>query len=261
MEILICVKQVPDDSIEIRLDKAKKQPNLNGVSMVANAFDTYALELAVRFMEANGGNVSVLNVGAEDSINTLKNCLAVGAKEAFFVKDDLYADLDAIGAANVLADAIQKIEKDKDKKFDLILCGMESTDEITGQVGAMLAERMGTGFVSRAIEVNLKDDAMEVHQETEEGYNVVSLGSPAVVTVSKPEYDPRYPTIKTKMASRKAVIPTYSAAEVGDVKQAKVRCVEYVEPPKKEAGIKIQEKDVALAVSATMEQMKKDKAI
>lgn len=261
MEILICVKQVPDDSIEIRLDKEKKQPNLNGVSMVANAFDTYALELAVRFMEANGGNVSVLNVGAEDSLNTLKNCLAVGAKEAFFVKDDLYADLDAIGTAGVLADAIQKIEKDKDKKFDLILCGMESTDEITGQVGAMLAEKMGAGFVSRAIEINSKDDIMEVHQETEEGYNVVSLGSPAVVTVSKPEYDPRYPTIKTKMASRKAVIPTYSAAEIGEVKQAKVRCVEYIEPPKKEAGIKIQEKDIALAVSAAMEQMKKDKAI
>lgn len=261
MEILICVKQVPDDSVEIHLDKEKKQPNLNGVTLVANAFDTYALELAVRFMEANGGNVSVLNVGADDSINTLKNCLAVGAKEAYFVKDDLYADLDAIGTADVLADAIQKIEKDKDKKFDLILCGMESTDEITGQVGAMLAEKMGTGFVSRAIEVNLKDDVMEVNQETEEGYNVVSLESPAVVTVSKPEYDPRYPTIKTKMKSRKAVIPTYSAAEIGEVKQAKVRCIEYVEPPKKEAGIKIQEKDVALAVSAAMEQMKKDKAI
>jgi electron transfer flavoprotein beta subunit len=261
MQILICVKQVPDDSVEIRLDDKVKKPNLNGVSLVANAFDTYALELAVRFMEANGGNVSVLNVGADDSINTLKNCLSVGAKEAYFVKDDLYADLDAIGTADVLVDAIHKIEKDKGQKFDLILCGMESTDEITGQVGAMLAEKMGTGFISRAVEVNLKDDVMEVHQETDEGYNVVSLESPAVVTVSKPAYDPRYPTIKTKMKSRKAVIPTYSAAEIGEVKQAKVRCIEYVAPPKKEAGIKIQEKDVALAVSAAMEQMKKDKAI
>ena len=261
MQILICVKQVPDDSVEIRLDDKVKKPNLNGVSLVANAFDTYALELAVRFMEANGGNVSVLNVGADDSINTLKNCLSVGAKEAYFVKDDLYADLDAIGTADVLVDAIHKIEKDKDKQFDLILCGMESTDEITGQVGAMIAEKMGTGFISRVVEVNLKDNGMEVHQETDEGYNVVSIGSPAVVTVSKPVYDPRYPTIKTKMKSRKAVIPTYSAAEIGEVKQAKVRCIEYDAPPKKEAGIKIQEKDVALAVSTAMEQMKKDKAI
>lgn len=261
MNILICVKQVPDDSIEIHLDNKTQKPNLNGVGLVANAFDTYALELAVRFMEAHGGNVSVLTVGADDSLNTLKNCLAVGAKEAFFVKDDLYADLDAIGTADVLADAIHKIEKDKDKKFDLILCGKESTDEITGQVGPMLAEKLGTSFVSSAIAIDLKDDAMEVHQETDEGYNVVSIASPAVVTVSKPDYDPRYPTIKTKMASRKAVIPTYSATEIGEVKQAKVRCIEYVEPPKKEAGIKIQEKDVTLAVSAAMEQMKKDKAI
>ncbi|URZ04042.1 electron transfer flavoprotein subunit beta/FixA family protein [Clostridium felsineum] len=261
MNILLCVKQVPDDSIEIHLDNKTKKPNLNGVSLVANAFDTYALELAVRFMETHGGNVSVLTIGADDSLNTLKNCLAVGAKEAFFVKDDLYADLDAIGAANALADAIHKIEKDKGEKFDLILCGRESTDEITGQVGAMLAERLETGFVSSAIVIDLKDDYMEIHQEIEEGYNVVSLKAPAVVTVSKPNYDPRYPTIKTKMASRRAVIPTYSAAEIGEVKQAKVRCIEYVEPPKREAGIKIQEKDATLAVNAAMEQMKKDKAI
>ena len=261
MNILLCVKQVPDDSIEIHLDNKTNKPNLNGVSLVANAFDTYALELAVRFMEANGGNVSVLTVGADDALNTLKNCLSVGAKEAFSVKDDLYADLDGIGTAYVLADAIHKIEKDKGEKFDLILCGKESTDEITGQVGAILSEKLGTSFVSSAIEINLKDAGLVVHQESEEGYNVVSLESPAVVTVSKPDYDPRYPSIRTKMASRKAIIPTYSAAEIGEVKQAKVRCIEYVAPPKKEAGIKIQEKDVLLAVTAAIEQMKKDKTI
>jgi len=261
VEILLCVKQVPDDSIEIHLDNETKKPKLKGVSLVANAFDTYALELAVRFAEAHGGKVSVLSVGSDDSLNTLKNCLSVGAKEAFFVKDDLYADLDAMGTADVLADAIHKIEKDKGEKFDLILCGKESTDEITGQVGAMLSEKLGTGYVSSAIEIDLNDDAVEVRQETEEGYNIVSLESPAVVTVSKPNYDPRYPTIKSKMASRKAVIPTYSAAEIGEVKQAKVRLIQYVEPPKKEAGIKIQEKDATLAVSAAMDQMKKDKAI
>ena len=160
-----------------------------------------------------------------------------------------------------MADAIHKIEKDKGEKFDLILCGKESTDEITGQVGAILAERLGTSFVSSAIEINSKDGALEVHQETEEGYNIVSIESPAVVTVSKPNYDPRYPSIRTKMASRKAVIPTYSAAEIGEIKQAKVRCIEYVEPPKRAPGIKIKEKDVLLAVSAAMEQMKKDMAI
>ena len=261
MEILLCVKQVPDDSVEIHLDKAGKKPNLSGVSLVANAFDTYALELAVRLIEAHGGTVSVLTVGTEDSLNTLKNCLSVGAKEAFFVKDDLYADLDSIGTAHVLADAIHKIEKDKGEKFDLILCGKESTDEITGEVGAMLAEKLKMGFVSSVIEIDLKDNAMEVHAETDEGYNLVSLKYPAVLTVSKPNYDPRYPTIKTKMASRKAIIPTYNAGEIGEVKPVKVRCIQYVEPPKKEAGIKIKEKDAVISVSAAMEQMKKDKAI
>ena len=79
--------------------------------------------------------------------------------------------------------------------------------------------------------------------------------------MSKPNYDPRYPTIKSKMKSRKAVIPTYSAEDIGEVKQSKVHCIKYVEPPKKEAGIKIQEKDVNVAISAAMDQMKKDKVI
>lgn len=261
MNILLCVKQVPDDSVEIHLDNEKKKPNLNEVSLVANAFDTYALELAVRFIEGHEGQVSVLTVGADDSLSTLKNCLSVGAKEAFFVKDDKYSDLDSIGTAKVLADAIHKIEKDKGENFDLILCGKESTDEITGQVGAMLAEKLGTGFVSSAIEIDLKDNVVQVHQETEEGYNLILVESPAVITVSKPNYDPRYPTIKSKMKSRKAIIPTYSAAEIGEVDRAKVHCIEYVEPPKKEAGIKIAEKDAMLAVNAAMDQMKKDKAI
>lgn len=261
MEILLCIKQVPDDSVEIHIDTEKKEPNLKGVSLVANAFDTYALELAVRLTENSGGKVSVLTIGADDSLNTLKNCLSVGAKEAFFVKDDLYKDLDAIATAKVLADAINKIETDKGQKFDLILCGKESTDEITGQVGAMLAEKLKKGYVSSAIAIDLKENNIDVHQETEEGYNVVSLETPAVVTVSKPDYDPRYPTIKSKMASRKAVIPTYSASDIGEVQKTKVRCIEYVEPPKKEAGIKIQEKDALLAVTTAMEQMKKDKII
>lgn len=261
MNILLCVKQVPDDSVEVHLDNENKKPNLNGISLVANAFDTYALELAVRFIEANEGQVSVLTVGADDSINTLKNCLSVGAKEAFFVKDDIYSDLDAIGTAQVLADTIHKIEKDKGENFDLILCGKESTDEITGHVGAMLAEKLGTGFVSNAVAIDLQDNDIEIHQETEEGYNLISVESPAVITVSKPNYDPRYPTIKSKMKSRKAIIPTYNAKEIGEVERAKVHCIEYVEPPKKKAGIKIKEKDAMLAISAAMEQMKKDKVM
>lgn len=87
------------------------------------------------------------------------------------------------------------------------------------------------------------------------------MKAPAVITASKPNYDPRYPTIKSKMKSRKAVIPTYIASEIGEVKKSKVHCIEYIEPPKKEAGIKIQEKDANVAISAVMNQMKKDKVI
>lgn len=131
MQILLCVKQVLDDFIEIYLDREKKF-NLNGVSLVVNVFDIYVLELVVCFVEVYGGNVSVLIVGVDDFLNILKNCFVVGVNEVFLVKDDLYVDLDVIGIVYVLVDVIYKIEIDKGEKFDLIFCGKEFIDEIIG---------------------------------------------------------------------------------------------------------------------------------
>ena len=140
--------------------------------------------------------------------------------------------------------------------------GEESTDEIGGQVGARLAEILGTGFVSSVIEAEPQDDGLVAKQETEEGYIRYSVAQPAVFTIAKPAYDPRYPNIKAKLAARKAVVPVFSAADA-DIsgEESRVALKGYSEPPKRSAGIRIKEKEAADAVSKAMEKMLQDKAL
>ena len=104
-------------------------------------------------------------------------------------------------------------EAENGQPYGMILCGKESTDEISGQVGARLAEILGTGFVSSVIEVEPQDESFVAKQETEEGYIRYSVAQPAVFTIAKPAYDPRYPNIKAKLAARKAIVPVFAAAD------------------------------------------------
>lgn len=111
MEILVLIKQVPDDSVEVKLDPATGAPNLNGVEAVVNAFDTYALEMAKRYIEDNGGNVTVATIGDDDATAALRTCLAVGAGKAFLIKDASFAGSDTTAKAYILSKAVAKIEE------------------------------------------------------------------------------------------------------------------------------------------------------
>ena len=143
MNILVCIKQVPDDSVEIHLN-ADGAPDLANVTPVVNAFDTYALEMAARLKESSEGEVTVVCVGEDSAKNSLKNCLAVGADHAFLVSDDAFKDSDTTGIANILKNVVAKLEADNGQKFDLIFTGKEATDAALGQGGLMLAEELGT---------------------------------------------------------------------------------------------------------------------
>ncbi len=262
MEILVCMKQVPDDSVEIHLG-ADKKPDLSQAEPQGNAFDTYALELAVRFVEANGGRVTVASVGPEDNKVCLKNALAVGAAQAFHIAGE-DETLDAYRTAGLLAAAVPKMEEEGGAAFDLILCGRESTDYIGGEVGEMLAEMLARPFVTNIVEAVPDGEGLRVKKELESGYQLVGFGLPAVCTVSKPAYDPRYPTIKSKLAARKAKIPTLDPASLPlaeDAKEPRILYLGFKEPPKREAGVLIREEDPAEAVAKAMELLAADKVL
>ena len=127
MKIVVCVKQVPDDSVKIGLN-ASGAPAVDGVTMVANAFDTYALEMATRLKEANEGTITVVSIGSEKAKDALKSCLAVGASKAYLVSEDGLGEMDSLTTGYVLSKAVAKIEELNGSKFDIVFCGKETTD-------------------------------------------------------------------------------------------------------------------------------------
>ena len=260
MEILVCVKQVPDDSVEISLDpKTGAPPLLSGLpSPVVNAFDTYALEMAVRLKEAAGGEVTVLSIGDESVKNSLKNCLAVGADYAYLAANDAYQSADPEIIAKELKAAKEAIEEKTGKKFDIVFCGKETTDFASGQVGTILAKELSAPVTADVVDITAGEGKVTVKQETEEGYCMIESGLPCVVAVNKPEYDPRYPTIKSKMAARKKPIEELAAEEAGS---AQVEVLRVYAPAKRAAGVKIKAEDPAEAVSQALAMMSEAKAI
>ena len=264
MEFLVCVKQVPDDSVEIHLNPETSTPDLSQADPEAGAFDTYAEELAVRFIEENEGSVTVVSVGTEDNKTCIKNSIAVGASSGYVVADEGTDCLDSAQVADLLAAAAAKIEEQEGKKFDIILCGKESTDAIGGQVGPLLAEKLNLPLVENAVEITSVDGGISVKQETDTGFMMYEIATPAVVTISKPDSDPRYPTIRSKMAARKAKIPTLSLSDLGITdlaSEAKISSLGFEEPKKRQAGIKINETEAEEAVKKAMDQMIADKAL
>lgn len=256
MEILVCIKQVPDDSVNIKMNPATNAPDLDIATPIVNAFDTYALEMATRLKEAVGDStITVVSVGPDKAKDAIKTCLAVGASKGYVVKADA---TDTISTADALAKAVAKIEEAEGVKFDIIFCGKESTDCASGQVGTMLAEDLDVPVVPNLIDIEMVDGGVSAKQETEEGYNVVEVATPCVVTVTKPEYEPRYPTIKSKMAARKIPI---GELEIGVVVAPAVTVVANAEPPKKAAGVKINEETLEESMAVALGMMRDAKVL
>ena len=252
MNIIVCAKQVPDDEAKIYLADGK--PDTEKVSKIINAFDGYAMEMALRHCEENGGEVTVLTLGEEQEVRpSVVQLLAVGGKHGY-IGAPVNGDESAV--AHGLAEQISKLQADG-ASYDLILCGKESTDEISSQVGAILAETMKLPLVTSVVGFEVTEHGIKAKKETEDGYEYFEVPTPAVFTVAKPEYELRYPSIKNKMAARKAQIPVLEGTDAN----SSVRCLGYEEPKKREAGVKIQEDEDSAAVAKAMELLFADKVL
>lgn len=205
MNILVCIKQVPDTA-EIKIDPVKHTLIREGVPSIVNPFDAYALELAVRLKEEEGGKVTVLSMGPAQAKNALKECLSVGADQAFLVTDRAFGGSDTLATSYILSRAIKAVEAKTGESTDLILCGKQAIDGDTAQVGPEMAEHMDIPHVTLATGLNLVEKKLQVLRDTDEGHEVIEVDLPALVTVTKTTFDPRYPSIKSKMAANRAVI-------------------------------------------------------
>jgi electron transfer flavoprotein alpha/beta subunit len=214
VDIIVTLKQVPDpeapkESFKID-DVAMKILNPANVDPVINGFDENAIEAALQIREAVGGKVVAVSMGEEGATRALKQALAMGVDEGILLHDAAFANADAASTAYVLAEAIKKIGT-----YDLILCGRQASDWDQAQVPSGIAEFLGLPSVTAAQKVGAHGEVVRVERLLEDGYEVLDIRPPCLVTVSNEANKPRYPTLKGIMAAGKKKLPVWNAAEMG----------------------------------------------
>ncbi|UCG38800.1 MAG: electron transfer flavoprotein subunit beta/FixA family protein [bacterium] len=201
MEIVVCIKQVPETS-KVRINPETNTLMREGVQSIINPFDMYAIEEAIRLKEAHGGKVTILTMGPPQAESALREALSLGADEACLVSDRAFAGSDTWVTAYTLAAAIRKLGP-----VDLILCGKQAIDGDTAQVGPSLADQLGIPFVAFVRRIRtVGSGELLVERMFEEGYEVVRLPLPGLITVVKEINEPRLPSLKGKMRAKKAEI-------------------------------------------------------
>ncbi len=213
LNIVVCMKQVPDTWSEKKLLPAEKTLDRASVDPVMNELDEYAIEEALLLVEAHGGSVTVLSMGPAKTADTLRKALSMGADAAVHLLDDALAGTDALGTSYALAQVLRTLE------FDMVILGSESTDARMAVLPAMLAERLGLPQLTYATKVVVSSTGegkiLTTHRFAEDGYTVVENALPAVVSVVEKINEPRYPSFKGIMAAKKKPMSTLSAADVG----------------------------------------------
>lgn len=214
MKILVCVKQVPDSWAEKKLTSAKVLDR-DSADAVLNDLDEYAVEEAIRIVEANGGSeaghtITLLSMGPERAQEALRKGLSMGADSAIHIKDDALAGSDALATSRVLAEAIKR------EAPDLILTGTESTDARMSVIPAMLSERLALPHLSFAgeVAVDVTGGTVKTKRMTDDGVESMESALPAIVTVIEKINEPRYPSFKGIMAAKKKTITEISLAEL-----------------------------------------------
>ena len=246
MNILVCIKQVPDTT-EIKIDPVKHTLIREGVPSIVNPFDACALEMAVRLKEKEGGKVIVISMGPAQAKNALKECLAVGADQAFLVTDRAFGGSDTLATSYILSCAIKKVAE-LEGGFDAIFCGKQAIDGDTAQVGPEIAEHLGLPQVTYALEAELTDDGLTILKECEDANQKIAVSLPCLVTFTKPSFDPRYPTIKRKLAANRAEIPVLGEDAFPDIDKTRIglkgsptHVKKSFVPPRKQGGVMIKE--------------------
>jgi electron transfer flavoprotein beta subunit len=210
MNIIVCVKRVPETAdADVIIDKSGKDIERSGLVFDLNEWDNYAIEEAIMLKEKMGGTVTVISMGGEDSNESLRKCLAMGADDAVRLTDAAFVGSDGFATAKVLAEAVRKIP------YDLVFAGVQAEDDGFGQVGVTLAEILGIPHVSLVNSLELQDKKMKVHRELEGGLEeVVEVDLPAVLTIQTGINQPRYVSI---MGIRKVAKKEIKALGVSDL--------------------------------------------
>ena len=209
MKIIVCVKQVPDAK-DVRLDPKTNTMAREGVQSIMNPYDRHALEAAVQLKEQYGGTVTALTMGPPQAEDTLREAVACGADEAVLVSDRAFAGADTWATSYTLAMAVRKLGE-----FDLIVCGKQAIDGDTAQVGPGLAQRLDIPYVAYARKIHsCTDGKIRLERLMDDGYDLVDMRLPGLLTVVKEVNEPRVPSLKGKMKAKSLKATVLTAADL-----------------------------------------------
>jgi electron transfer flavoprotein beta subunit len=214
MNIIVCVKQVLDPELPpaaFKIDpEAKRAIPPRDRAPVISPFDENAVEAALRIKDVQGGKITAVCLGRDLDMAVVKKPLSMGADDLILLQDDAFDGGDSFATAYALATAIRKIGE-----FDLILCGRQAADWDAGQVGAGIAELLGIPSVTPAQKIEIKDGKAVVERVVADGYEVIEVSLPALITVSNELGEPRYPTMKGIMVAKKKPVTVWTVQDLG----------------------------------------------
>ena len=210
MHFVVCIKQVPDTT-DVRIDPETNTLMREGVESIINPFDMYAIEEALRMKAEIGGKVTAISMGPPQAEAALREAISMGVDEGILVSDRAFAGSDTWATSYTLAMAFKKIGD-----YDMIICGKQASDGDTAQVGPGVATHLDLPQITYVRKVEeLTEDKIVAERLLETGYEVVESPLPCMLTVVKEINEPRLPSLKGKMAAKRAEIITWGAADIG----------------------------------------------
>lgn len=241
MKIAVCIKQVPDTT-DVKINPETNTLIREGVESIINPFDMYAVEEAIRLKERFGGHTTVITMGPPQAESALREALSLGIDSAIHLCDRAFAGSDTWATSLILAKAVEKMGD-----FDLVICGKQASDGDTAQVGPGVAAHINlpqATYVRRVDSVHLDTSpkVMVVERLLEEGYELIELQLPALITVVKEINEPRLPSLRGKMSSRKAEITLWGNKDLGlaedqiGLNGSPTQVVKIFTPPPKKGG-------------------------
>ena len=210
MLVIACIKQVPDTT-QVQIDPVTNTLVREGIPFIMNPYDTHALEEALRLKDRYGCRVAVLSMGPPNAEMTLKKALSVGADRVLLLSDRCFGGADTLATSNVLAAAIRKLSAEEE--VPLVLCGKQTIDGDTAQVGPGIATRLGytqLTLVDKIVDLNLTSRKVKVSRKLEGRHEIVESPLPAMITVVREMNRPRYPTVPVRLTAEAAPVEVWN---------------------------------------------------
>ena len=231
MDIIVCIKQVPDTTTVIEIDPSGKDIVRNGITNIISPYDEFAIEEALQLKEAQGGTVTLLTLGPDSATEVIRSGLAMGADSAIHVlHEGSPMALDSVTTAKLLAKSLAG------KQFDLVLCGRQAIDDDASQMGSLLAELLDIPQVSMIINLEINDGVVKAKRTIEGAVQLIESRLPILLTAQKGLNEPRYPSLKGIRMAKKKPVETINASDLGVSLEPKVVLESLSLPPARPAS-------------------------